>query len=73
MKINNHVDPLVKKAYKNYIEAKKNGDAEKEYRYYSRKLNNTYSTINDRREIESILKEECIKNYKARRFSPSNF
>lgn len=53
-----HVAPMVVKAYKEYLEAKKDGGGEKEYRYYSKKLNNTYSTISDRDAIEAILKKK---------------
>lgn len=61
-----HVDPMVAKAYKDYIKAKKDSaanidfaeDPEKAYRYYSRKLNNTYSTRADRDAIEAILKKK---------------
>ena len=64
-----HVSPMVVKAYKEYLQAKKEGDGEKAYRYYSKKLNNTYSTRADRDAIEVILKkkygnalEEASKN-----------
>ena len=61
-----HVAPMVAKAYKDYIKAKKDSaadvdfaeDPEKAYRYYSKKLNNTYSTIADRDAIEAILKKK---------------
>jgi len=61
-----HVSPMVVKAYKDYIKAKKDSaadvdfaeDPEKAYRYYSKKLNNTYSTIADRDAIEAILKKK---------------
>ena len=53
-----HVAPMVVKAYKEYLEAKKEGGGEKEYRYYSKKLNNTYSTRADRDAIETILKKK---------------
>ena len=53
-----HVSPMVVKAYKEYLEAKKEGDGEKAYRYYSKKLNNTYSTRTDRDAIEAILKKK---------------
>ena len=53
-----HVAPMVVKAYKEYLEAKKEGGGEKEYRYYSKKLNNTYSTRADRDAIEAILKKK---------------
>jgi len=49
---------MVVKAYKEYLEAKKEGDGEKAYRYYSKKLNNTYSTRADRDAIEAILKKK---------------
>jgi len=55
----------VAKAYKDYIKAKKDSaadvdfaeDPEKAYRYYLRKLNNTYSTRADRDAIEAVLKQ----------------
>jgi hypothetical protein len=53
-----HVSPMVVKAYKEYLQAKKDGDGEKAYRYYSKKLNNTYSTRADRDAIEAILKKK---------------
>ena len=61
-----HVNPMVAKAYKDYIKAKKDSaadidfaeDPEKAYRYYSKKLNNTYSTKADRDAIEAILKKK---------------
>ena len=53
-----HVNPMVAKAYKEYLKAKKDGDGEKAYRYYSKKLNNTYSTRADRDAIEAILKKK---------------
>jgi hypothetical protein len=53
-----HVSPMVVKAYKEYLQAKKDGDGEKAYRYYSKKLNNTYSTRADRDAIETILKKK---------------
>ena len=61
-----HVAPMVAKAYKDYIKAKKDSaadvdfakDPEKAYRYYSKKLNNTYSTRFDRDAIEAILKKK---------------
>lgn len=53
-----HVAPMVVKAYKEYLEAKKEGNGEKAYRYYSKKLNNTYSTRADRDAIEAILKKK---------------
>ena len=53
-----HVSPMVVKAYKEYLQAKKDGSGEKEYRYYSKKLNNTYSTKADRDAIEAILKKK---------------
>jgi hypothetical protein len=53
-----HVSPMVVKAYKEYLQAKKDGDGEKAYRYYSKKLNNTYSTRADRDAIEVILKKK---------------
>lgn len=53
-----HVDPMVAKAYRDYIKAKKEGNGEKAYRYYSKKLNNTYSTRADRDAIEAILKKK---------------
>ena len=61
-----HVNPMVAKAYKDYIKAKKDSaadvdfaeDPEKAYRYYSKKLNNTYSTRADRDAIEAILKKK---------------
>ena len=56
-----HVAPMVAKAYKEYLEAKKDGGGEKEYRYYSKKLNNTYSTRADRDAIEAILKKKIKK------------
>jgi hypothetical protein len=53
-----HVAPMVVKAYKEYLKAKKEGGGEKEYRYYSKKLNNTYSTRADRDYIEGVLKKK---------------
>lgn len=61
-----HVSPMVAKAYRDYIKAKKDSaadvdfaeDPEKAYRYYSKKLNNTYSTRADRDAIEAILKKK---------------
>jgi hypothetical protein len=53
-----HVSPMVVKAYKEYLQAKKEGYGEKAYRYYSKKLNNTYSTRADRDAIEAILKKK---------------
>lgn len=53
-----HVAPMVVKAYREYLEAKKEGNGEKAYRYYSKKLNNTYSTRADRDAIEAILKKK---------------
>lgn len=61
-----HVAPMVVKAYKDYIKAKKDSAADvdfaedpaKAYRYYSKKLNNTYSTKADRDAIEAILKKK---------------
>jgi hypothetical protein len=61
-----HVNPMVAKAYKDYIKAKKDSaadvdfaeDPEKAYRYYSKKLNNTYTTRADRDAIEAILKKK---------------
>ena len=53
-----HVSPMLVKAYKEYLQAKKDGSGEKEYRYYSKKLNNTYSTRADRDAIEDILKKK---------------
>ena len=61
-----HVSPMVVKAYKEYIKAKKDSaadvdfaeDPEKAYRYYLKKLNNTYSTRADRDAIEAILKQK---------------
>ena len=61
-----HVAPMVAKAYRDYIKAKKDSvadvdfaeDPEKAYRYYSKKLNNTYSTRADRDAIEAILKKK---------------
>ena len=64
-----HVDPMVAKAYRDYIKAKKDSAADidfaedpgKAYRYYSKKLNNTYSTRADRDAIEAILKKKIKK------------
>jgi hypothetical protein len=61
-----HVSPMVVKAYKEYLQAKKDSaadvdfaeDPEKAYRYYLKKLNNTYSTRTDRDAIEAILKKK---------------
>jgi hypothetical protein len=61
-----HVSPMVVKAYKAYLQAKKDSaadvdfaeDPEKAYRYYSKKLNNTYSTRADRDAIVAILKKK---------------
>jgi len=62
-KLSDHVSPAVFKAYKNYLEAKEQGDGEKAYYYYSRKLNNTYSTKTDRDYIENVL-NNLYKNNK---------
>ena len=53
-----HINPMVAKAYREYLKAKEEGDGEKAYRYYSRKLNNTYSTRADRDFIENALRKK---------------
>jgi len=48
-----HVNPMVDKAYREMLKG-----GSKEQRYFWKKLNNTYSTINDRNYIMDILKSK---------------
>ena len=56
----------VKKAWKDYIEARRASDNDEDFapdpnkalRYYNRMLNKTYTTNSSRRNIENILKKE---------------